>query len=502
MKKFLRTLLCGAMLALSMSTAAFAAQPGLLIAPNPNAMPARQGDFYVMVNGEFVTFPDAVPQGRDNRSFLPMAATFSQLGFAEADMTWNTDGQITASKDNLTIALNIGKNEITVTEGDETRTIPTDVAPYVDPATWRTYVPFGLVADALGYNVGWDGMTGTVIIDDVDAIWAANTETYKLMDKYLAYSKDIAGDKTRLSGSFSANLYTCDWTAETLDEVSFILSGTHDSYSEPPAALQSELDLNCTLGIYANGADITEQSLAEQGIPLPEVIDFDMRSDMEQGVMYFKSAALSTLMEQPDMAEAWYKLDLGSSLSGSGLSWTDLMTPMLQEASNMTCADLLKLMLENSVLTSIDMTTTDYLAMYNAMLGDSAFVKDGSTYVNDMSALGMPMSMALFTNASGSKVTGCAVDFYMADPMFGEMLLSTAMEGKEFAMYLAIDTSAYADLYAEEGSLFTLEMLMDGTYKSTTKSPAVEPPAGAVIVDLMATMEEESAAKSETVPVP
>ena len=503
MKKFLRTLLCGAVLALSMSTAAFAAEGDLLIAPNPNTLPERQGDFYVMVNGEFVTFPDAVPQGKDNRSFLPMAATFSQLGFAEEDMTWNTDGQITASKGDLTIALNIGKNEIVLTQGEESKTIPTDVAPYVDPATWRTYVPFGLVADALGYNVGWDGMTGTVIIDDVDAIWAANTETYKLMDKYLAYSEEVAGEKTRMSGEYSVNIYSCDWTAESTDEVSFLLSGEYDAYAKQPSAFQFETDMNWSMGVYSNGEDITQAAIDSGEMPaIPETIDFDMRGDLLKGTMYFQSAALCELLEQPDMANAWYKLDMAAMLEGSGLSWSELMGSMLQQFEDMKTADLIQFMLRSSAPTSIYMTTSDTLAMLNAIMGDSAFVKDGNAYYNDLSAMGMPMSIALSTNASGSRVTGCAVTMYMSDPLIGDILMTVTMEGEQMSMYMAMDTSAYADLEAAEGTFVVFEMLMDGTYQSTTKSPAAEPPAGAVIVDLMELIEDGLAAEAETVPAP
>lgn len=81
MKKYLRLLLCTGV------TAALLTLPAL--AADNDTLPAKQGDFYVMVNGEYVTFPDAVPQIRENRSCLPFVAVFEQLGFAEEDMTWD-----------------------------------------------------------------------------------------------------------------------------------------------------------------------------------------------------------------------------------------------------------------------------------------------------------------------------------------------------------------------------------------------------------------------------
>ena len=45
MKKLFRSLLCGAVLALSLSVSAFAAESDLLISPAPTALPEKQGDF-------------------------------------------------------------------------------------------------------------------------------------------------------------------------------------------------------------------------------------------------------------------------------------------------------------------------------------------------------------------------------------------------------------------------------------------------------------------------
>ena len=158
----------------------------LLLALCLPASAAQEGDFSVLVNGEAVTFTDAAPLLKDGRSFLPMVETFDALGFAQGDITWDAATRsVTAAKDGTSITLTIDQKELTVTRGQEnaaeTDTITTDAAPFIDAASSRTYVPVGLVAGALGYNVGWDAQTSTVIIDDVDAILAANSETYAMM---------------------------------------------------------------------------------------------------------------------------------------------------------------------------------------------------------------------------------------------------------------------------------------------------------------------------------
>ena len=71
------------------------------------------------------------------------------------------------------------------------------------PDLSRTYIPVGLAADALGYRVAWDGETSTVIIDDVEAILAENTETYELMDQYTDYADQYSQGTYRVDGSLT-----------------------------------------------------------------------------------------------------------------------------------------------------------------------------------------------------------------------------------------------------------------------------------------------------------
>ena len=79
MKHVFRTALCTALMTAAVCVPTFAVKAD---AP----VPARQGDFYVLANDQYVTFTDAVPQIRNSRSCLPFVAVFQQLGFAEKDM--------------------------------------------------------------------------------------------------------------------------------------------------------------------------------------------------------------------------------------------------------------------------------------------------------------------------------------------------------------------------------------------------------------------------------
>ena len=110
MKKLFRTMLCAALATAALCVSAFAA----------DTVPAKQGDFYVEVNGEYVTFTDAVPKIKNDRSCLPFVAVFEQLGFAEKDMTWDGGtSTVTATKGDTTISLTIGKKQIALTKAGE-----------------------------------------------------------------------------------------------------------------------------------------------------------------------------------------------------------------------------------------------------------------------------------------------------------------------------------------------------------------------------------------------
>ena len=486
MKKWFRTLLCGAVLTLSLTVPTFAAENDLLIAPA-----APQGDFTVLVNGEYVAFTDAVPKIKNDRSCLPFVAVFEQLGFAEEDMTWNGDTKtVTATKGDTTISLTIGKNEIILTQGGETQVIATDVAPYIEPALSRTYIPFGLVADALAYNVGWDANTRTVIIDDVDAILAANPETYALMDKYLDYSQSFAQKNQKVDGAYT--MYMGMEDPSTFMEI--LVNGEYDMLMAGSTAMQFETDMVLDMGMTVDGQD----AMVEAGDTLPMTIDMDLRGDLNDGTLYFQSAALTEMMGQPDMTNAWYKLDLRGLFDGlsavTGMDYASLMT-MSANAAEMDFAEYLTATLKAMPLTDVNMTTSTYLEMVNLFCADSAFEKSGSKYVNELSLgeideYGTEASMCFTLYTNGSKVNGYSITMSVGDSSGMLMEMNVSMENKEMTAEIAISS-------VTEESEMLLSMSMGGTYQATSTAPATEPPAGAVVIDLMELLEQSMTPEAE-----
>ena len=510
MKKYLRLLLCTGV------TAALLAMPAL--AADTDSLPAKQGDFYVMVNGEYVTFPDAVPQIRESRSCLPFVAVFDQLGFPEENMTWDgATGTVTAVKPDvvytsfqgdtkqgdLTVQLTIGSNDITYWyEGNTTADphghqaqvvehIQSEVAPYI--SNDRTYIPFGLLAEALGYNVGWDAQMSAVIIDDVDAILAANTETYDLMDQFQAYNRTFVEKNQKVTGSYSVDLAIDQQIQESSSDISFTAKGDYDMITGGATAFQFDTDLTMDASVVTDGVDLSGMLASPEGEPIfPMELGISLRGDVTDGTFYLNldSQQLETLTGWS--SENWYQLDLAAlfdSLSGmTGMTYAQLME--LSYASLEEDFDqLLPMVLEELPLTSVQFTTTDYLTLLNSICGDSHFVKSGSAYVNTfLNEGGITGTFTLYT--SGGKVNGYAMEL-AADPQIlgAEMGLTVSMKGSK--MELAMNVAA-SQGEGQEGSgiLYqmdlTLDLAMDGTYRSTNAKPATEPPAGATVVDLTA----------------
>lgn len=468
MKKMIRWMLCAGLMAALLCIPALAAQ---------TEAPERQGDFYVLVNGEYVVFNDAVPQIRNNRSCLPFVAVFEQLGFPADGMAWDQATKtVTAVKEGLTISLTIGQPVITLTDAEgASREITADTAPYVDPATNRTYVPFGLVADALGYRVGWDASKRAVIIDDVAAILAANEATYDLMDQYLAYSRTFNEGNQEVSGKYAMDMNVAVAIEDKPMEVKFNLNGDYKALSSGSTQMQFTTDMALKLGATLNGADASEV-IAAMG-EFPESIDMELRGDLAEGVVYFQSAALAEMMEQPEQADAWYKLDMTGLYSSLGMDYSALMDLALGTVNEASFQEYLSQLLAVLPLTSVDATTSDMLAMLNQLLADSAFEKSGDNYVNTLvDEDGVKCALTLYTK--DSKVNGCALEMSAADESFGSLQMDYDLRDSEMKMSMGISGEVEG-----EGSV-TLTMTMDGAYKATSSAPVTAPPANAQIIDM------------------
>lgn len=112
----------------------------------------------VLVDGRSVAF-DVPPAIEDGRTLVPVRAIMEALG---ATVTWDAAAQIvTATRAGFEVKLAIG-HPIALVNG-----LPVQLDMPARISGGRTLVPLRFLSERLGYNVGWDGGTGTIHINTV-----------------------------------------------------------------------------------------------------------------------------------------------------------------------------------------------------------------------------------------------------------------------------------------------------------------------------------------------
>lgn len=439
MKKLSRVLVCMAMLALVLCTSAAAADSGIS----------------VELNGAPLVLEETAPRIVNDRTYLPFRAVFTALGFADEDISYQAETQtVCAASDALTVRLVIGENKVTVVKDGQTTVLDTDAPAFIDAG--RTYVPARFVSEAAGYRVGWNGETGTVILDDVDAILAANQETYDVLDKYLDYSRQFQKKNYQVEGAYSASVSVQGEKMDMEGSYSMLMSGG------------AKFDFNTDMQFSGN---VGGEDLAAL---VPGGVDFEMRGSLDTGAFYFKSDALMSMMEN-SVQNLWFKLDLAALMDTmaeeTGMSYADLLTLSQKAAQDLDGKGYVEMIVNMMAEMDTGTSVKTYLTMFNSMLGDSAFQKRSGSYVSRFSMDGMDMTLTLTT--SGNKVNG--YDFVVSAQEEGAgASMDISMKGEALKAEMSFDLDGLA-----------MQLAMDGKYTATTKSPSGEPDKNAAVMDLM-----------------
>ena len=120
------------------------------------SMAVHANDITVTVNGQPVTFADQGPIIVDGRTLVPAAGVFQALGFS---VRWQeATQQATVARPGDTVVITIGSNTFTANGTPHTLDVPAQII------GGRTMLPIAGVLRAVGYDVGWDGATNTVLI--------------------------------------------------------------------------------------------------------------------------------------------------------------------------------------------------------------------------------------------------------------------------------------------------------------------------------------------------
>ena len=394
----------------------------------------------VQLDGQNVAFTDAAPVAKSGRTFLPFRAVFEAMGV----QVTSEGKEITAVRGDTTLHMTIGSSTATLTQGDKTSTISMDVAPYVDSATWRTYVPVRFAAEAFGCNVGWDQDDQTILIVDVDKL--LGDATFTKMDQYIS------------------NLYEMK------------LGGTFTGVSSMTAAqLAMEMDLSDLATLIASApAAMAAEQLAELKNSLAKT-ELELRMDLETGMYYIYAPILA----QQNGGSGWYSMDLNNLFQMSGMDLSQLMGLYkdfsLEDTLRSTLASM-PLSDRDTAYSMLTMSADSYVKLFS----DGALKKDGDTYkatytLNEGGVENITYTTVL-TERDG-EIVSMQVDMAVAASAEGVNLSTTAK-------IYADSTKSTIDMKMDLPGMMNLTLQMDLGYKPTDKEPETGLPAGVTATPL------------------
>jgi uncharacterized protein YkwD len=116
----------------------------------------QAAEIRVTVDGEAVFFPDQAPANVDGRTLVPLRATFEHVGFR---VGWESATR--------TVSLTRGSDELSIVIGAPVftangQTLALDVPAQIIGSS--TMLPIRALMESVGYFVGWDSASRTVVI--------------------------------------------------------------------------------------------------------------------------------------------------------------------------------------------------------------------------------------------------------------------------------------------------------------------------------------------------
>lgn len=453
---------------------------GLLVC---GALAAESG-INVQLDGQSLTFTDAVPQVKDQRTFLPFRAVFEAMG-ADVDNEGNT---ITAVRGDKTLTMTIGSTEATVTENGVTTPITMDVAPYVDNTIWRTYVPVRFAAQAFDCAVGWDQTAQTAVIVDTEKLVknAMEGKTYTYLEKLVAMGETYKEGIWNMDASFDMDMSMLTMPMMTMDgEVKGVMADN----TQMDMSMNMKMDMDGLMGMTAAmGAEQPNEAAQAQFEALKtKGMDVTVRGDITTGKLYMNMdmSALAGAAENIPTADTWYELDMAALLEQMGMDWSELMTMSANANTLDALASALSAMEPNDATNGYAELKKSFDGLFAAFADDHFQLWGSKVPYNfgscsthydwatpDGSNVGMDLLLT-FVSEHDHTLKGYELTFTMAQGETTEMTMTVSVDA---------DGKMTAEMKADMGGMMTMNMTMDGSYAPGTAAPVVTPPEGAKIV--------------------
>lgn len=440
------------------------------------------GQIGVMVSGEYVKFPDAVPEVTGGRTMVPVRAIVEALD-GEADMA---GGKVTCKANDTSLTFTPGSSEVLVeyTGGElpgDGQIFPMDCAPYIKGG--RTYVPVRFLGEILGYEVGWDGQFQTAVLLDRDELAARYDEHFTIMNRVQAnrgltmeegknYKADVKGNLTvtafdTLNGN---QTYKADLSASQI-------------LNSEAANAKLSLKLSDNLRTMLKDSTSTDPEVRERlDLVLNALEDLELIVT-EKGLGWLHAAALD---EAAGEKNVWLGLDLGAE-------WGQLAFAQTGDA---TMGSVLAAMIDVDSVESLPTTVSPAAQLLYELYGDDKFTTSGGVStrtigLDDLLALYKDMglteadlaeakaafqefSITMKVDSKGGVTMACAMQTAALDGMPG---LKLTMDVKQDSGNAAISMTLHIANIGEG------RLTLTQTWSTTSEKPQDQPPEGAIVVD-------------------
>ena len=124
-------------------------------------------DSVILINGVEAPIEPSMGSVKNisSRTFVPVRFILEYFGF---NVTWEDTDQIVMGRNSQgdMFLMQVSNPVLSVKHADGSfETIEMDVSPILSAEEGRTYIPVRFLAQAIGYKVGYDEATGTVMLD-------------------------------------------------------------------------------------------------------------------------------------------------------------------------------------------------------------------------------------------------------------------------------------------------------------------------------------------------
>lgn len=464
-----------------------------IIDAQKQAMGGVPGQIGVMINGEYVKFPDAAPELANGRTMVPVRPIVEALG-GEASYS---GGEVLCKLDGLSLTFTVGSNEVLAeyTGGElpgDAQVFPMDCAPYIKGG--RTYVPVRFIGEALGYEVGWDGDYKTAVFTSQDTLAGEIDKSFAILNRVLAnLDAPLDNGQAYRTTQKSEAVFTAFDTLDGDTTYSASASGEQllsaEAVSGSYRAALSDTLAEALVNLLAGEIDPLEEDADKLAADLKELlkaIDYSYIITCD-GLAWMRSNLLAAggVLD----GGAWYALPLGPE-GAAGL---------FEGGEAPTVGRMLAAGLDGDSALSWK-TVTSLAQEAAAVVGDGCFTTAGgvSTLHVDAETLVQWLTAGSALDGMGN-VTFKELDLTLTVDGQGKAALSFAMHarpenplfhGAKVALKCELSSGLLSvGVDAHLANVGTLKLTASSTWQATDQKPMTQPPEGDTILDLNDLME-------------